>query len=213
MNSWAPRTAGVIALATGVIGVLFVVTLSVFFVGLFQDIHSLLFIGALNDLLGATGSMLSAVLASVLYPLLGSLRRPSRVGLLAGTWCGALAVTFGSWLIVSGRSGVEQSSYYYFFGNGLIGLWLLVLNRAAEHQALVPRSLSRLGLVASVFMMIGVLGLYGILVGSDGDDFSPLVLGTGISFLGIGLLYPIWCLRLGGWLLSEQDVPKLAAQA
>jgi hypothetical protein len=49
MNSLVPRTAGVIAFATDVIGVRFVVTLSVFFVGLFQDIHCLFFMGALNQ--------------------------------------------------------------------------------------------------------------------------------------------------------------------
>jgi hypothetical protein len=51
---------------------------------------------------------------------------------------------------------------------------------------------------------VGLLNVYGILLGWDGDDFSPLLLGTGISYLGIGILYPIWCLGLGRWILSKQ---------
>jgi hypothetical protein len=131
---------------------------------------------------------------------------------LIGVWAGAIAITFGSWLIVSGRSDVELSSYYYFLGNGLIGIWLWELNRITRHQAAWPHNLTRLGLIASVFMMVGLLGLYGILLGLDGSDFSPLIMVTGISFLGTGILYPIWGLRQGHWILSKQNDRAWVAQ-
>jgi hypothetical protein len=160
--------------------------------------------GDLNDTTNAFASILSAVLASVLYPTLRRLLPRSSLVLLMDVWVGAIAINFGSWLIITGRSDVELSSYYYFFGNGLIGIWLWVLNHITRGQAVWPRSLTQFGSIASIFMMVGLLGLYGILLGSDGSDYSPLIMVTGLSFLGIGIFYPIWCLQLGRWILRKQ---------
>ena len=107
---------------------------------------------------------------------------------------------------------MELSSSYYFLGNGLIGIWLWELNRITRQQAAWPHNLTRLGLIASAFMMVGLLGLYGILLGLDGSDFSPLMMLSGISFLGTGILYPIWGLRQGHWILSKQNDGAWAAQ-
>jgi hypothetical protein len=98
---------------------------------------------------------------------------------------------------------VEQSSYYFFFGNGLIGIWIWMLNRIARGQAVWTPSLTRLGSIASGFMMVGLLGLVGILSGSDGSEYSPLIMITGISYLGIAILYPVWGIQLGRWILSQ----------
>lgn len=206
MNGFPSKLTGWLALLVGVTGVLAVVTLALFFVGLFQNIGSLVPMGGLNDKLNALMAILGAMLASVLYPLLFRLTPRFSIMLLIGVWLGAIAATFGSWLIVTGRSEVELSSYYFFFGNGLIGTWLWVLNRKLRQQAVagILPSLTRLGLIAGSFMMVGWLGLYGILLGLDGSDYSPLLMVAGISFLGTGILYPIWCLLLGRWILSRQ---------
>ena len=214
MKRFTSKTTAGSVLVTGVTGILAVVSLLLFYVGLFQNIPSLSFMGSLNDTINALAGILSAVLASVLPPALPRLLAPRlSLVLLIGVWAGAIAVIFGSWLIMTDRSGVELSSYYFFFGNGLIGIWLWVLNRIARRQAVWPRNLTRLGLVASVFMMLGLLGLYGVLLGLDGSDYSPLMLVTGISFLGTGIFYPVWCLRLGRWILSKQDESVTAAEA
>ena len=205
MNGFTSKLTGWLMLLVGVTGLLAVVTLVLFFVGLFQNIQSLAYMGHLNDTINAVGGLLSAVLASVLYPTVRrSVPRFSLI-LLIVVWMGAIAISYGSWLIVTGRSDVELSSYYYFFGNGLIGIWLWELNHIAHRQAAWPRNLTRLGSIASAFMMVGLLGLYGILSGSDGNEFSPLMLVTGISFLGTGILYPTWGLRQGHWILSKQN--------
>jgi hypothetical protein len=204
MNGPVPKTTGWLAILTGIFGFLTLMTLILFFVGLFQDIASLSVMGALNDTLNALTGILGAALASVLYPVLRRFAPRLSPFLLIGVWTGALAIAFGSWLIQTGRSDVELSSYYYFFGNGLIGLWLWVLNRAARVQTSWPRNLTQFGSIASLFMMLGLLALYGILLGLDGSDYSPLLMVTGLSFLGIGILYPVWCLRLGRWILSRQ---------
>ena len=212
MSSFTSRTTGGWLLLVGSLGILALISLLLFFVGLFQNISSLRFMGALNDTLNALTGIASAVLASGLHTTLRRLAPRASLVLLIGVWVGAIAITFGSWLIVTGRSDVELSSYYFFFGNGLIGIWLWVLNRIARQQAAWPRNLAQWGLIASVFMMVGLLGLYGILLGLDGSDYSPLIMVTGISFLGIGIFYPIWCLRLGRWILLKQDDPVLASQ-
>ncbi|MDQ3006081.1 MAG: hypothetical protein M3R47_11970 [Chloroflexota bacterium] len=212
MNGFSSKGTGWLAVLVGMMGTLAIVTLLLFFVGLFQNIHSLSFMGGVNDRINALTGFLSALLASVMHPTLQ--RRAPRLSpvLLVGAWIGAIAITFGSWLIITGRADVELSSYYYLFGNGLIGIWVYVLNRFASQQAAWPRNLTRLGLITSVLMMVGLLNVYGILLGWDGSDFSSLLLGTSISYLGIGILYPIWCLRLGGWIFSKEGGRPLATR-
>ena len=204
MNGLPSKLIGWLAVLLGITGILVFLTLILFFVSLFQNISSLSFMGSLNDTLNAVAGILGAALASALYPVLRSLAPRSSPFLLLGVWTGALIIAFGSWLIQSGRSDVELSSYYFFLGNGLIGIWLWVLNRAARQQAALPRNLTQLGLVASLFMMLGLLALYGIVLGLDGSDYSPLLIVAGLSYLGTGALYPIWCLWLGRWILSRR---------
>ena len=212
MSGFTSKPTGGLMLLVGVIGVLAVITLLLFFMSLFQNIFYLSFMGSLNDTINSLGSILSAVLASVLYPTLR--RQAPRLSLviLIGIWAGAIAVAFGSWLIVTGRADVELSSYYFFFGNGLIGIWLWVVNQVARRQAAWPRNLTQWGLIASAFMLVGLPGLYGILLGLDGSDYSPLIMVTGISFLGTGIFYPVWALRLGRWILSKQADSVFVAQ-
>jgi hypothetical protein len=210
MNGLTSKLTGWLAILLGIIGILVFLTLILFFVSLFQNISSLSFTGSLNDTLNAVAGILGASLASALYPVLRQLSSRSSPFLLLGVWTGALLIAFGSWLIQSGRSDVELSSYYFFFGNGLIGIWLWMLNRAARQQAALPRSLTQIGLVASLFMMLGLLALYGIVLGLDGSDYSPLIMVTGLSYLGTGIMYPIWCWWLGRWILSKQTDKVMA---
>lgn len=159
--------------------------------------------GRLNDMINALAGLLAAVLASALHPYLSRAWPRGSLLLLAGVWAGALTISYGSWLIITGRSGVELSSYYYFLGNGLLGLWVWSLSRLARRQWTLPGSLGRWGLWAGGLMMVGLLGLIGILAGMDGNDSSPLVLVSGLSYFGTGILYPIWCLLVGRWMLSR----------
>ena len=204
MNGFTSKRTGWFALFTGAIGFLALITLLLFFLGFFQDIPSLSSMGNLNDMTNTFASFLGAVLASMLHSTLRKLLPHLSLIVLIGVWVGAIAVAFGSWLIQTGRADVELSSYYFFFGNGLIGLWLLVLNRTARQQETWPRNLTQLGSIASFFMMLGLLALYGIILGLDGSVYSPLIMVTGLSFFGTGILYPVWCLWLGRWILSKQ---------
>ena len=134
MNRLVSKTTGWLVILVGSIGLFSFITLLLFFVSLFQNISSLSFMGALNDSLNALAGILAAVLASALHPALRQLAPRSSPFLLISVWAGAAAIMFGSWLIQTGRSDVELSSYYFFFGNGLIGIWLWMLNGLARQQ-------------------------------------------------------------------------------
>jgi hypothetical protein len=205
MNRFPSKLTGWLALLVGIAGVLAVIMLALFFIGLFQNIRSLSSMGGINDKLNAVVGILGAILASVLHPTLRRLAPRFSVVALTGAWVGAIVIIYGSWLILTGKGDLELSTYYFFFGNGLIGTWLWALNRKLRQQAeaVMPPSLTRLGLIAGSFMMIGLLGLYGVLLGLDGNDYSSLIMVAGISFLGTGILYPIWCLLMGRWILSK----------
>lgn len=213
MNGFISKTTGSLMLLVGATGLLAVAALLMFFAGLFGNIRSLLFMGPLNDVLNVIASILSAILASVLHPTVRRIASRLSLVVLMSVWAGTLAHTFGSWLIMTNRSGVELSSYYYFVGNSLIGIWLWVLNHVTRRAAVWPRNLTQLGLIAGRFMLVGFLGLYGIVFRADGDDFSPLVMVAGISFLGMGILYPIWSLWLGRLLVSQTVRTPVAPQA
>jgi len=43
------------------------------------------------------------------------------------------------------------------------------------------------------------------------SDYSPLVLVAGTSFVGTGILYPVWCLGLGHRIVSRQIESASAA--
>ena len=205
MDGLTSKAIGRLALLAGTAGVLAILTLVLFFVGLFQDISALASLGSVNDTLNAIFSLLSAVLASVLYPALRRFMPRLSLILFIAAWAGAIAVAYGSWLIITGRSDVELSSYYFFLGNGLIGIWLLAANWIARRENAWPRNLTLWGMIAALFLMWGLLALYGVLMQWDGDMFSPLLLVLGIGYLGIGILYPLWCLRLGRWILASQS--------
>src|SRR5919106_800622 len=102
MNGFISKMTGRLALLVGILGILAFVSLILFFVGLFQNIRSLSFMGSINDTINALASVLSVVLASVLHPALRRLMPRLSLVLLIGVWAGAIAVTFGSWLIQTG---------------------------------------------------------------------------------------------------------------
>jgi hypothetical protein len=67
-----------------------------------------------------------------------------------------------------------------------------------------PSRLIKLGFIAGVFMLIGILGLYGVVKGIDGHTYSNMVIGIGVSYIGFGILFPIWNLWLGSWILFRR---------
>ena len=109
MKKMTSTLLGWLTLVTGLVGSLCLITLLLFFIGLFQDISALSSLGSVNDGLNALAGILSAILATVLFAVMGRANTPTGTILVIGTWVGAIAIAYGSWLIVTGRSGVERS--------------------------------------------------------------------------------------------------------
>jgi hypothetical protein len=204
MDRVSSRTTGWLALAIGVTSFIGVVLLFIFLTGYFSHQPELDKFGNYSDVVGIVPPILSAILATTLHFAQRSL--PSKASLLfmISVWFGVSLVTYGGWLIVTGAGGLVMQGTYHSLGYALIGLWVLALNLVAKDNDLLPTRLSQLGLVSGVFMLVGLGGLYGIVRGIDGNEPTVYLISTGgLSFVGHGIIYPIWCFWLGGWFLAN----------
>lgn len=205
MNSTlTSNTIGRILIAIGTIAMLGLVFLIIFFVGYFNDIPSILFFGPLNDVFGALEAFLTAILAVFVLVLQGKRWLWLNSIGMALTWIGAFIVTLDS-LMAGGLISTTSASIlrikYGFpslltthdlhFGFGLIGLWLLILNVQALKAKAWPMYLTGLGFVIGIIMIFGLAGN------------SPL---------GFVILYPVWCIWLGRWLLQNKGMSPNAEQ-
>ena len=204
MTALTSKTTGWLALGIGIASVIGVTLLFIFLTGYFTNQYQLQIYGTYSDIAGIFPPIFSAILGTTIYlSQRGSSPKPGFLNLI-GVWIGTALILYGAWLIVTGRGSLVKQGSYHSFGYGLIGLWLLRLNSNAGKKRIFPPLLSRLGLVSSAFMLVGLLGLYGLVLNLDGNAPTPFLTVTGgISFLGQGILYPIWCILLGGWILSN----------
>jgi hypothetical protein len=194
-NNFSPGTIGGVALASGLVALVGLAFLVLFFtVG--QPF------GTLSDLCIAFAALLSGVLAWLLYPTFRS-QTPQRspVGLIAAV-AGALVVVAGSALVILGVAGWFLAGLYMTAGNGLIGLWLLGLAYSALRADARPQGLVVFGLAVGVIMAVGLVAIPGILKSIDAQASASWVVLIGyVGSLGWILLYPIWCILLGRGLL------------
>jgi len=89
-------------------------------------------------------------------------------------------------------------------GNALIGLWLVGLNTSAHGTAAWPNGVVILGIVAGAIMVVGLLTILGVVRGIDAWEAAPWFVNIGqVSALGWILVYPIWCIWLGRFMLAQ----------
>lgn len=197
MNAYSSKLSGWLAILISMVAVVGLIFLGIFLSGYFSNQYRLYKFGSYSDAVGALPAVLSAVLASWLYPT-DRRQSPQRSTLLlAGVWAGAIFVVYGSWLILSGTGGFVIQGYYHYFGYGLIGIWVFFLNRRARQFNYWPVRLTSFGIAASVVMMVGLLGIFGILMSIDGNEPTPFLLVLAISFIGHAILYTIWLILFG----------------
>jgi hypothetical protein len=150
-------------------------------------------LGTLNDVTIIIAAWLSVALAWSLHSQHAA-RNPQLAAVaLILTIVGAIIATYGSVLVISGRTGFLLAGLYMMVGNALIGVWLISLNRGASW----PQGLIVLGLIAGAVMALGLAAIPGIVAQTDSFSASSWLTWVGqMGFFGWAILYPIWCLRL-----------------
>jgi hypothetical protein len=197
-NTFSSITIGRIALATGIAGLLGLIFILLFFT-IGQPF------GTLNDICIGLTAILSVVLVWMLYsghhaqsPLLSNIA-------LVIALLGALVVLVGSALSIFGVTGWFLSGLYMAAGNAMIGLWLLALNYSALRGNSFPHSLVIFGIISGVILVLGLVTIPGIFRGVDTQEYELTIYNYiwWASSLGYLILYPIWCVLLGRFLLIK----------
>ena len=197
-SDFSSLTIGWMAIATGIVGILALVSIILFFtVG--QPF------GTINDICIGAAAIMSGVLAWMLTPQYhGQSPLLSQVALVVAM-VGALVATVGSVLVIFGITGWYLAGLYMAVGNALIGLWLLGLNFSAQQGGLWSSGLAISGMVIGVIMILGFAASQGIFSRLDAWESAPWYINY-VGFagsLGWLVLYPLWCLWLGRVILFK----------
>ena len=198
MDNFSSNTIGWIAIATGIVGLLGLVFIILFFtVG--QPF------GTLNDICIGLTAILSAVLVWMLYPRFHA-QSPllSQVALVIAM-IGLILVIVGSILSISAIKGWYLSGLYMAAGNAMIGVWLLGLSFFALQDKSLPNSLGILGFISGLILALGLVTIPAIFQGIDVKEYKLTLFNSlwWISSLGYLALYPTWCILFGRLLLLK----------
>lgn len=185
------RNVANLAVAVGVVGLVSVASLALFFaVGAP--------FGAINDWTIGLGGLLSALLVLMLRRL--GIGAQLALGTVATglAVAGAAIVVVGAALVISRTSGFVFAGFVESLGFALIGPWLIALSRSIGSDARWPGRLPTLGVAAGVCMVLGFAVVPGIATGIDDMNAVPAWMWIGfVGWLGIFFLYPIWSIWLG----------------
>jgi len=215
MNTSSSTTIGWIAIITGIVAIVGLIFIALFYALIESGGDSF---GTLNDLCVALGGILSGILVWRLYPIHRShAPRASHFALGSGM-VGACLAPFGSGLVIFNITGWLLAGLVTTFGYALIGLWLLGLNYSARRWLAFPQRLAQFGILAGGVMASGILAGPGILARTDAMESSQWFVLTALYVGGLGwnILYTIWCIWLGHLLLSkrlELHVATIAEQS
>jgi len=197
-GSFSSGTIGWVAFSTGVIGIF-----AMIFIALFYTVGNPF--GTLSDIFNALLAISSGLLAWVLYAGFKKDLTPLNQALLILALIGALVAIVGSVLVIFKFTDWVLAGLYTATGYAMIGLWVIGLNYAARQGSFLPGGMSTFGLVLGVVMLLGFAAVPDLIKGTDSlEAMSPVVNGLWqTASLGWLFLYPIWCFRLGRWILTN----------
>jgi len=191
MDIGRDRSVAGVAVATGVVALVSVVSLALLYtVGKP--------FGAINDwTVGAVG-LLSGLLALMIRRR-GVAGSPGPATVSTGVAAvGAVIVAAGAALVISKTTGFVLAGLVESLGFALIGLWLIVLNRSMGSAAGSSGRLLNLGLATGIIMALGFVVTPGIAMGLDDANTAPGWIWIGfVGWLGIFILYPVWSIWFG----------------
>lgn len=195
-SNFSPSTVGWTAITVGVIAIL-----ALIFLTLMATVH--MGFGKVNDVFNSLIGISSVVLAWMLYAEHNA-KSPvmSQIGLVLAV-VGAIFTIIGSILIIYGYTDFVLAGWYSGIGNALIGFWLAAFCYSMLSSDTLPHNLIVFGIVAGVFMAIGLIGISGIFAGIDSMDMPWHLFVAFFGWLGAYILYPIWTIWLGRILLSK----------
>jgi hypothetical protein len=189
------RTIAGIAIAIAITAVISIITLTLLYSGL-------PFFGPVNDMTNAVGGLLSALLVWQFHILLRERAPNTAIFFLLAAWIGSAAIIINSVLVAFGQMHWMTGGMYTAIGYGLIGIWLLAFHRLVGTQAFLTLGVVRVGTIAAVAMLFGLLA--GPLLASGVNlANNPMV---SIAYLGAAtgwLLYPVWCWLVGRSILAS----------
>ena len=151
--------------------------------------------GTFNDVGNAATGVLSGWLA---WRLRRQVDSPAADAATGAALVGAAITVVGSALVVSGTTGFLYAGLVSSLGFAGIGAWLVVVNRSQAVAQRWPQALRRVGLVAGLLMMFGVVMVPGILLGLDDLATAPAWVWIGfVGWFGIYVAYPAWAIWMG----------------
>jgi hypothetical protein len=192
MRSDRDRLVGALAMAIGVVGIVSVVSLAVFFAvgGPF---------GSINDwTIGIVGGLTAALCLLVPGSVIGR-SIPGGIGTTGLGVAGAVIVMIGAALVITATTGFLLAGLVESVGFALVGAWLVAVARSMRRDA-VPTAggLAILGQVAGWLMAIGIFALPGVILRLDDLETAPWWVWVAfVGWLGIFVAYPAWCLWTG----------------
>lgn len=196
-STFSPSAIGWTAIATGVAVILAVITLT-----LMATVNPAF--GKVNDVFNSTIGISSAVLAWMSYAEHHA-KSPwlSQIALILAV-VGAIFTITGSILIIYGYTDFVLAGWYTGVGNALIGFWLAAFCYSMLSGDALPHNLVVFGIIVGAFMAVGMIGIPGIFAGIDSMESMPSYLYLAFfGYLGTYILYPIWTIWLGRFLLSR----------
>ncbi len=196
-NNLSSAAIGWVAIATGVSAIL-----AIIFLTLMYTVNQSF--GRINDVFNSVIGISSVVLAWSLYAEYHAKSASMSQIALALAVVGAIFTIIGSILIIFGFTDFVLAGWYSGIGYALIGLWLAAVCYSLLRSEALPHNLVIFGIAAGVFMAIGLLGIPGILAGIDSMESMPWYLyGAFFGWLGTYIMYPIWTIWLGRYLLLK----------
>jgi len=199
MDPARDRRDGTLAVVLGAVLLLSVASLALFFIvgGPF---------GSLNDWTIGIAGLLTGLLLVVRE---GREEVPAPAGGIAVAIgvLGAVLVVAGAGLVITRTTGFLLAGLVETVGFALVGVWLLVLSAAARRSPRWPRGLAALGVTTGIVMALGFVASPGVVSGFDDMNTAPWWIWVAfVAWLGIFVLFPIWCLRYGTALRTRAAV-------
>lgn len=160
--------------------------------------------GKINDFFNSLIGISSLILAWLLVTKFqAKASTPSQIILILAV-LGLIFTLIGSILIIFGFTDFVMAGWYTGIGNAFIGLWLAIFCASLLKSDLFPHNLLVFGIITGAFMAMGLLGVIGIFAKIETMETIPWYLFiVFFGYLGTYILYPIWTILLGRFLLLK----------